>query len=329
MSMTRWLVYPLGAAMLVGAACAILPDTMPAATGDRDVDIRTAPIPFDEEDAARTRTGRLLWRGGIELSADDARFGGLSGLRWRTDREGFLAITDQGHWVSLTPRESGVTLTGIAAARIGALAGLDGTPLGTDKALADTEGVEVVGDTAFVTFERSHRIWSYDLGATGWPGGAASEVVNAPTAWFAGQADNGGAEAIAWTGDRMLLISEDGRTEDGNADGIRFALSHGPGQPEGFAIAPPFKPTDAVAIGDSLLILARSYSPLQGVAARLYESRGGKEVLLAELRPPLSVDNMEGIAVRRQRGRTFIYIVSDDNFSPLQRTLLMKFELVE
>ena len=28
-------------------------------------------------------------------------------------------------------------------------------------------------------------------------------------------------------------------------------------------------------------------------------------------------------------GRTFIYLVSDDNFSPLQRTLLLKFELLQ
>ena len=46
------------------------------------------------------------------------------------------------------------------------------------------------------------------------------------------------------------------------------------------------------------------------------------------LLPPLSVDNFEGLAVREEGGRTFLYIVSDDNFSGSQRTLLMKFEVL-
>jgi len=41
-----------------------------------------------------------------------------------------------------------------------------------------------------------------------------------------------------------------------------------------------------------------------------------------------SIDNMEGVAVRRgPKGETLLYMVSDDNFSPLQRTLLLMFEL--
>ena len=41
-----------------------------------------------------------------------------------------------------------------------------------------------------------------------------------------------------------------------------------------------------------------------------------------------NIDNMEGIAVRRgAKGETLFYLISDDNFSPLQRTLLLMFEL--
>ena len=50
--------------------------------------------------------------------------------------------------------------------------------------------------------------------------------------------------------------------------------------------------------------------------------------VLAVLRRPLTVDNMEGLAARPGAdGRTLIYLLSDDNFSPFQRTLLMMFEL--
>ena len=49
---------------------------------------------------------------------------------------------------------------------------------------------------------------------------------------------------------------------------------------------------------------------------------------VARLAAPLSVDNFEGIAVRRDGTRDFVYLISDDNFLGLQRTLLLKFELL-
>ena len=52
------------------------------------------------------------------------------------------------------------------------------------------------------------------------------------------------------------------------------------------------------------------------------------DVELARLAPPYTVDNFEGLAVfPDKRGGTIIYILSDDNFNPLQRTLLLQFRL--
>ena len=51
---------------------------------------------------------------------------------------------------------------------------------------------------------------------------------------------------------------------------------------------------------------------------------------LGELAPPMVADNFEGITVRRgRRGETLIYVVSDENFHSLQRTLLLMFSLAE
>ncbi len=51
------------------------------------------------------------------------------------------------------------------------------------------------------------------------------------------------------------------------------------------------------------------------------------EVLL-EANDSLNIDNMEGIAVHRAAsGETILTLMSDDNFSALQRTLLMQFAL--
>jgi hypothetical protein len=58
---------------------------------------------------------------------------------------------------------------------------------------------------------------------------------------------------------------------------------------------------------------------------------------IARLEPPLTLDNFEGMEVRRDaRGRTLVYLLSDDNNcakrpgatrAGLQRTLLLQFTL--
>ena len=52
----------------------------------------------------------------------------------------------------------------------------------------------------------------------------------------------------------------------------------------------------------------------------------GQEIAI--LAPPLDVDNFEGVATRTgPHGETLIYLVSDDNFQPLEKTLLFMLEL--
>ena len=53
----------------------------------------------------------------------------------------------------------------------------------------------------------------------------------------------------------------------------------------------------------------------------------GKPLIEADL--AYQIDNMEGIAVHRNaRGETILTLVSDDNFSVIQRNLLLQFTLV-
>ena len=84
--------------------------------------------------------------------------------------------------------------------------------------------------------------------------------------------------------------------------------------------------------------MSRRFSPARGVAMRI------RRVPLSALQPGAlvdgkimieadmgyQVDNMEGIAVHRNAaGETIITLVSDDNFSVIQRNLLLQFALVE
>jgi hypothetical protein len=51
---------------------------------------------------------------------------------------------------------------------------------------------------------------------------------------------------------------------------------------------------------------------------------------LARLASPYAVDNLEGIAATRgPRGETLLWLISDDNFNPLQRNILLLFELAK
>jgi hypothetical protein len=86
-----------------------------------------------------------------------------------------------------------------------------------------------------------------------------------------------------------------------------------------------------------LLLLERRYSPARGVAMRIRRIPltaikpgalvDGSQLITADL--GFQIDNIEGIAVHRNAaGETIVTLVSDDNFSVLQRNLLLQLALV-
>ena len=314
--------------LLLGACSASVAD--PGPNGLAPIKITASPVALDASDPARDRVGRLRYLGGIALDSDDVRFGGLSGLRLIGPGR-MLAVTDGGHWVAMNLIERGDRLAGIDSAAIGVIRGPKREPL-RGKAFADAEALEAGPRGYTVAFEREHRIWHYRT----FDAAAGSEEF--PDArWLASLPPNDGIEAIAKVGDEWLYIAE-ATLPNGRHEGI--LLSHGQlARTYGrVAVDVPaaFRPTDAHALdANRVMILARRFSPLSGVAAALVVTSVDREKLalgpsqtIAELAPPLTVDNMEGLAVGRSGGRTFVYLASDDNFSPLQRTLIMKFELL-
>jgi len=100
---------------------------------------------------------------------------------------------------------------------------------------------------------------------------------------------------------------------------------------EGFDI------TDSAELPDGgLVILERRFRYSEGIKMRIRrispaELKPGAVItgdVLLEATDSLNIDNMEAIGVhRRPSGETIITLMSDDNFSPLQRTLIMQFTL--
>ena len=96
-----------------------------------------------------------------------------------------------------------------------------------------------------------------------------------------------------------------------------------------------FKPTDMSSLPDgNILLLERSFSPVRGASAQIsvikYEDLEPNSVILPltldTLKPPMVVDNFEGISfLKLNDGGYYIFILSDDNFNFLQKTLLYQF----
>jgi hypothetical protein len=92
----------------------------------------------------------------------------------------------------------------------------------------------------------------------------------------------------------------------------------------------------AILPPNDLLLLERSFSPLSGVAmqirriplASLKEDAVADGPVLINADMGFQIDNMEGLGVHRTpQGETVLTLVSDDNFSVIQRSLLLQFTL--
>ncbi|HAC56994.1 MAG TPA: hypothetical protein DCF73_01420, partial [Rhodobiaceae bacterium] len=106
-----------------------------------------------------------------------------------------------------------------------------------------------------------------------------------------------------------------------------------------FGVKPhePFMPTDMARLpGGDILLLERRYSLLGGVGMQLRRIAADKieagavldGKVLVNVGQRYSIDNMEGLAVREdENGDLLIYMISDNNFNPLQRTVLLMFRL--
>lgn len=316
----------LGAAALVAAA--LVPTR--AATGPLRLTARQ--VPLDPIHPKRSDLGRLLYRGGLELRSPDPRFGGLSGLSVSADGRRFVAISDQGHWVDgRLEYDTHGRLVGVAGARLGPIPDTRGDPL-VAKRDADAESLAPLPDgSLLVGFERRHRIWHYPPGDPPLQGPA--QPYAAPPGLLAAPA-NSGLEALAWLGEgRLLALTEDLEVPGG----VRGWVGGSRGwRPLVYPVEGLLRPSDATPLpsGD-VLVLERGYSAETGVrvrirrvpAERIEAGERLEGTLLAELAPPLTVDNFEGISSRRERSGTAIYVLSDDNYSPTERTLLLMFEL--
>ena len=314
---------PLLLAVLALCACAPAGHTQ-GRTGA--ITVKAQTLPMDPTHPSADRIGDFRYAGGLWLtSPDTSLLGGLSDLK--VDARGDLTSeTDEGSLLRAhIVLDAQGRLLGLDHASIVALTGPDGGPL-DGKTEADAEGVAVWPNAdLMVSFERNHRIWIYPSKG-GPPRAAPMPLVPMP--------NNEGMEGLTLAtsqGPDAYWVGIEG----GSIWLCRLAAAceqwRGlPAPPLGYRLTA----LSETGTGD-LVILHHSYNPFSGqsrVRATLVKipkgpaASGAVEARL-EIGPPLTVDNLEGVAVvRSPQGGLRLYLISDDNFSARQRTLLLAFD---
>jgi hypothetical protein len=304
------------------------------------IDVNARPIAsFDPRDRSRMRFGSLQWRSGLVLTSAFRGFGGLSGLRLDPKGEKFIALSDKGSWFTGRIVYSGRQMTGLADVEASPMIGPDGRPI-TARGWFDSESLALDGSFVYVGLERVNQVLRFDF-SKGYTR-SRGEVVAMPPA-VKKLPYNQGLEALVFVpkgqplAGTLIALSERGLDSQRNL--VAFLVG-GP-TPGQFSVRRTnnFDISDAVLLpsGD-LLILERKFSWFTGIGIRI------RRIALSSIAPGalvdglsifdadlgLEVDNMEGIdAYVTPEGDTVLTMISDDNFSLLQRTLLLQFTLLE
>lgn len=314
----RWIL--IAALTLLTTACA---DRSVRATGPVQagpwVTVVSEQVAADPTRPDRTDFGRFRYAGGLVLTATDSgRLHGLSDIRM-VKGEQLVGVTDEGDLFEARLRlDAEGRLAGVDRVRITPLAGQNGGPLG-GKLEADAEGLAILKDgSRLVSFEQRHRILRYtndgrppqevnhpavDFPANGGLEALSADPARGPDAWLAGGEESG----ELWTCSPRTPCRSLGNLPKP----FEFGLVALTPLPDG-----------------GLAYMIRAWDPLRGArVALILRSAEGAEMDRLELGRPLTTDNFEGFDVLpgKNGGLRFL-MVSDDNFSDQQRTLLLAFD---
>jgi hypothetical protein len=292
---------------------------------------------FEPGNPGRIRFGPLEFRGGLELSSSYREFGGVSALRLFPDGEHFISLTDKGRWLRGRIAYQRGRPVAIEDVEMAPILGPDGRPLAA-RGWYDTESIAMDGGTLYVGIERVNRIVRFDYGRQGLL--ARGQPIPLPPG-IASLPNNKGLECLEFVPARMpgagtlIAISERGLDSAGNIRGFLIGGS----TPGDFSLArhDDFDVSDCAVLPDGdLAILERRFTWTTGVAVRIRRVPltaftpgalvDGEYILSADM--GYQIDNLEGLSINRtSNGDLMLTMVSDDNFSRLQRTILLQFTL--
>jgi hypothetical protein len=311
----------LAAALALGACSGQPPLPARPLPAGPQIAVEARPVPLAPGRPDGQSVGAFTYAGGVALtSADTARLHGLSDLKiWPDGR--LLSVSDEGDvFEGRIVLDAAGRLSGVTEGRLRPLEGEDGLPLSIHgKPEADSEGIAELADgDRLVSLERDDRILLYPTG------GGAPRRAPSPNVVFP---DNLGMEALA----EDPASGPDAYIVGGEASGQTWVCRLSAGCRDSMRVAKDeeFGLTAVAPLpGGGRAYLLRAFSVLKGVRIIL-RLTGPDGTIVDELKlsAPYTVDNLEGVAALPQAdGSIRFYLISDDNFSKLQRTLLLAFD---
>lgn len=260
------------------------------------------PFAVALEEVALDRAAPRGWRlaGAWRLDHRYLRLSGMSGLAFAGDR--LAAVTDHGQIVLFAPPEAGQARLLVEPLPLPAREGLDAEAL-----VVDPDGAG--GQVAYERRERiEHFVDDFRAIVAHWPVPGAGR-------------GNRGIEAMTRLDGRLVALAETGEGF------IETQRRLAPIAVEGLVAMP----TGAATRGTRELLVLQRGVGLAGF--RTWVASGRIEEGVIRLDPAVRLglsrrDNAEGIALRaRADGGAEIWIVTDDNRGPPQRTLLARYEM--
>ncbi len=255
-----------------------------------------------------------------QYHAQSPRFGGFSALLALGSGR-LMAFTDRGYRMTFTAPD-------LPAQRIGM--DRQAVPPGQEYDLTDIESATRHPETGafWLGYEQVHTIQRSTI--AGRPDGLRD--LRGEVSWY----DNSGIEAMVRLVDGRFVALPEGRRQ-----GVIFSADPvGGGTPAAFRFRSPAKgyvATDISQLPDGrLMVLMRKlmrpsvdvWSPFSALLAIGQPPQAGGEfapAIALRLDGVIPRENYEGLALRpRKDGRVDVWVMSDDNFSIIQRTLLAK-----
>ncbi|GHA26625.1 hypothetical protein GCM10007989_23030 [Devosia pacifica] len=308
-----------------------------------DFVVRTSPLTYFAGRTPGEAVGDgLIWRGGLNLTSDNDRFGGLSGLSF-VDTSAMIFVSDRGQFFTarIAYDESGRPAELLDTA-LTTMENSNGEPLPRQYS-RDAESVDVVvreGTPVAVRvgFEHLTRAADFDLDGMS-PAGAARNI--AIPEWLSSARSNETLESLCIAppaspvAGSTLMLSENLRTNGGQVRAWMMGV-----RDRGdlaYETSGNMVPTDCAFLPDGdLLVLERGLGFLS-FAMRLVRIPADLVRPGAVMRGAVlleagggDIDNMEALGVHvGPDGETRVTIASDDNFNDWQRTILLEFALVD
>jgi len=273
----------------------------------------------------RAQAGQLVFQGSYTWSLANDGFGGFSGLELSSDGTRFTTVSDKGRILSGTIARKDRVISRVTMEKFVPL--LDQKSRPVVKYNIDSEGLAIGPDgTIYVSFEGNHRVWRYAA-----IGAKAVRLKKHPD--FKNFQPNSSLESLAIGPDGTLYTMPERSGKLGRPFPVyRYRNGHWnnrmsiPRRGRFLPVGSDFGPDG------KFYLLERDFFWYSGFSSRIRRfdvTKNGfanEETLLVT--PFGKFDNLEGISLWQDpQGKIRLTMISDDNFSILQRTEFVEYSL--